>query len=291
MKLPTRRLGSFTVLVAVLLAPGAWAASSCLCDVDLYPKVLLGKATAQDISKCEEGRPSKDDALSCLRGLSYKNVKQGEQTAESFRLGVDGLVAATKDKALSKGATNLLFSSQSYADTAARAKVRPVMVKAGRAPLWDTLVSATDGDAAAFTRALYSYCEHYNVISELALEDVTLDQLWPLPSGLKLADARKRLDCPYGQNLVMAAAIRSLQAKLPADALGLLSPAQLRLLRNAVYARHGRVFQAKDLQDFFTQESWYQPDPAYTDARLTPEDKQHLDLISAAEAKAPKGAK
>ena len=290
MKLPTGALGCFTVLALSLAAPEAQA-SSCLCEVDLYPKVLLGRATPEELSRCEEGRPSREDALSCMRGLSYKNVKQGEQPAESFRLGVDALVAVSKDKALSKGALNLLLGSQAYADASVRAKVRPVMVSAGRAPLWDTLVKATDGDAAAFTRALYAYCEHYTVISELALEDVTLDQLWPPPSGVKPADARKRLACPYGQNLVQAAAIRSLQGKLPADALALLTPAQLRLLRNAVYARHGRVFQAKDLQDFFSQEPWYQPDPAYTDARLTAEDKQHLDLIQAAEAKAGKGVR
>ena len=287
MKSPTGSLGCLTALIMVLAAPPALA-SSCLCEVDLYPRVLLGKATPGELSRCEEGRPSRDEALSCMRGLSYKNVKQGDQTAESFRLGVDALVAASKDKALSKGATNLLLSSQSYADASVRGKVRPVMVAAGRAPLWDTLASAADGDAAAFTRALYAYCEHYNVISELPLEDVTLDQLWPPPAGVKPADARKRLACPYGQNLLMAAAIRSLQGKVPADALALLSPAQLRLLRNAVYARHGRVFQAKDLQDFFTQESWYQPDPAYTDARLTAEDKQHLELIQAAETKGAK---
>lgn len=287
MKLPTGPLGCFTVLALSLAAPSALA-SSCLCEVDLYPRVLLGRATPEELSKCEEGRPSKVDALSCMRGLSYKNVKQGDQAPESFRLGVDALVAVSKDKTLSKGAINLLLGSQSYADTSVRAKVRPVMVSAGRAPLWDTLVKTTEGDAAAFTRALYAYCEHYTVISELALEDVTLDQLWPLPPGLKPADARKRLSCPYGQNLLLAAAIRSLEGKLPADALVLLSPAQLRLLRNAVYARRGRVFQAKDLQDFFSQEPWYQPDPAYTDARLTPEDQQHLDLIQAAETKAGK---
>src|SRR5690349_19227974 len=98
MKLPTSLLGCFTVLASSLAAPVASAASSCLCEVDLYPKVLLGKATPQDLAKCEEGRPTKDDALSCMRGLSYKNVKQGEQPAESFRLGVDALVAASKDK-------------------------------------------------------------------------------------------------------------------------------------------------------------------------------------------------
>ncbi|MCY1017134.1 YARHG domain-containing protein [Pyxidicoccus sp. MSG2] len=275
-------------MLALSLAAPSALASSCLCEVDLYPRVLLGRATPEELSKCEEGRPSKVDALSCMRGLSYKNVKQGDQAPESFRLGVDALVAVSKDKTLSKGAINLLLGSQSYADGPVRAKVRPVMVSAGRAPLWDTLVKATEGDAAAFTRALYAYCEHYTVISELALEDVTLDQLWPLPPGLKPADARKRLSCPYGQNLLLAAAIRSLEGKLPADALVLLSPAQLRLLRNAVYARRGRVFQARDLQDFFSQEPWYQPDPAYTDARLTPEDQQHLDLIQAAETKAGK---
>ncbi|NMO21662.1 YARHG domain-containing protein [Pyxidicoccus fallax] len=288
MKSSTGRLACLSALIVVIAAPTARAQTSCLCEVDLYPKVLLGKATPEELARCSEGRPSREDALSCMRGLSYKNVRHSEQPAESFRLGVDALVAATKDKALSKGATNLLLSSQSYLDTTVRAKVRPIMMAAGRAPLWDTLVAASDGDAAAFTRALYAYCEHYNVISELALEDVTLDQLWPPPSGMKPADARKRLSCPYGQNLLMAAAIRSLQGKVPADALSLLTPAQLRLLRNAVYARHGRVFQAKDLQDFFSQESWYQPDPAYTDARLTAEDQQHLKLIQAAEAKAGK---
>jgi hypothetical protein len=287
MKLPTGSLGCLTALLVVLGAPSALA-GSCLCEADLYPRVLLGKATPQDLARCDEGRPSRQDALGCMRALSYKNVKQGDQTAESFRLGVDALVAASKDKALSRGATNLLLGAQSYADPSVRAKVRPVMVAAGRAPLWDTLVSAADGDAAAFTRALYAYCEHHPVISELALEDVTLDQLWPPPSGMKPADARKRLACPYGQTLLMGAAIRSLQGRVPADALALLSPAQLRLLRNAVYARHGRVFQAKDLQDFFSQEPWYQPDPAYTDARLTAEDRQHLERIQAAEAKGAK---
>ncbi|MCP3136009.1 YARHG domain-containing protein [Pyxidicoccus xibeiensis] len=287
MKSPTGPLGCLAVLALLLAAPRV-EAGGCLCDNDLYPRVLLGTATPEEVARCEEGRPSREDALSCLRGLSFKNVKQGDQTAESFRLGVDGLVAAANDKALARGAVNLLLASQSYRDAGVRAKVRPVMASAGRAPLWDTLVSAADGDAAAFTRALYQYCEQYPVISELALEDVTLEQLWPLPPGVKLADARKRLACPYGQRLVMGAAIRSLQGTLPKEALALLTPAQLRLLRNAVYARHGRVFQAKDLQDFFTQESWYQPDPAYTDARLTPEDQRHLELIQAAE---PKGGK
>ncbi|WP_224249607.1 YARHG domain-containing protein [Hyalangium gracile] len=279
-------LGRFSVLWLGLAASNALA-GSCFCDIDLYPKVLLGKATPQDLAQCEQ-RPSRSDALGCMRALSFKNVQKGDQTAESFRLGVEALVAATKDKALSKDATSLLLTSQSYRDPELRAKVRPAMERAGRAPLWDTLVKASSGDAAGFTQALYSYCEQYPIISALELDNVSLAQLWPPPSGVKPADARKRFSCPYGQNLVLDAAIRALSGDLPAEPLALLSPQQLRILRNAVYARHGRTFQAKDLQDFFSQEPWYRKDPAYTDAVLTPQDQRNLEVIQAAESRAKK---
>jgi hypothetical protein len=262
-------------------------AGSCFCDIDLYPKVLLNKATPQELAQCEQP-PSRKDALGCMRALSFKNVQKGDQSPESFRLGVEGLVAAAKDKALSKEAASLLLTSQSYRAPELRDKVRPVMVSAGRAPLWDTLVKTTAGDATAWTQALYAYCEQYPIISELDLEKVTLAQLWPPPTGVKPADAPKRFSCPYGQNLVLAAAIRSLNGDVPTEALALLSAQQLRILRNAVYARHGRPFQAKDLADFFSQEPWYTQDPAYTDARLTAQDQRNLEVIQAAESRASK---
>jgi hypothetical protein len=55
-----------------------------------------------------------------------------------------------------------------------------------------------------------------------------------------------------------------------------------------VYARHGRTFQAKDLQDFFSQESWYHKVPDYTDAVLTAQDQHNLEVIQAAESRAKK---
>lgn len=279
-------LGRTAALVLGLAAPHALA-GACLCNIDLYPKVLLNKATPQELEQCEQ-RPSRADALGCMRALSFKNTLNGDQSPASFRLGVEGLVAATKDKALAKEAVTLLLTSQSYRDPEVHATVRPAMERAGRAPLWDTLVKAASGDAPAFTQALYSYCEQYPIISELELDKVTLSQLWPPPSGVKPADARKRFTCPYGQNLVQQAALRSLDGEVPAPALALLSPAQLRILRNAVYARHGRTFQAKDLNDFFSQEPWYRKDPAYTDARLTAQDQRNLEVIQAAESRAKK---
>ncbi len=38
-----------------------------------------------------------------------------------------------------------------------------------------------------------------------------------------------------------------------------LSGSDLRILRNAIYARHGYIFKDKSLRDYFNQYSWYNP--------------------------------
>ncbi|MBR3643270.1 MAG: YARHG domain-containing protein, partial [Parasporobacterium sp.] len=44
-----------------------------------------------------------------------------------------------------------------------------------------------------------------------------------------------------------------------AEELARLSPAQLRLARNEIYARHGLIFQTPDLKKHFEGTSWYDP--------------------------------
>jgi hypothetical protein len=36
----------------------------------------------------------------------------------------------------------------------------------------------------------------------------------------------------------------------------------LEILRNEIYARHGRIFNRKDLQEYFSAQPWYSPDPS-----------------------------
>lgn len=43
------------------------------------------------------------------------------------------------------------------------------------------------------------------------------------------------------------------------DDLSQLSPWELVLMRNEIYARHGWVFERADLQDYFGQQPWYRP--------------------------------
>lgn len=65
-----------------------------------------------------------------------------------------------------------------------------------------------------------------------------------------------------------------------------IDPAALRVRRNTVFAKHGRMFKSQDLKEHFNKQPWYKPDPAYTDARLTPEDKIEIELIQQLEAQA-----
>jgi hypothetical protein len=37
---------------------------------------------------------------------------------------------------------------------------------------------------------------------------------------------------------------------------------QLEILRNEIYARHGRIFKRQDLQQYFGSQTWYYPDPS-----------------------------
>lgn len=43
------------------------------------------------------------------------------------------------------------------------------------------------------------------------------------------------------------------------DDLAKLSKDQLRLARNEIYARHGRIYETNDLNQYFRSQSWYQP--------------------------------
>lgn len=53
----------------------------------------------------------------------------------------------------------------------------------------------------------------------------------------------------------------------------------LRLIRNEIYARHGRIFQTPWLATYFSYKPWYTPRKDYTDAELSPIEKANIALI------------
>ena len=74
-------------------------------------------------------------------------------------------------------------------------------------------------------------------------------------------------------------------AKKPktADDFSGLFTEDLRLLRNEIYARHGRIFKTKILNDYFSEQPWYKPDPNYSDSMLTAIESANLKAIKEAE--------
>ena len=68
--------------------------------------------------------------------------------------------------------------------------------------------------------------------------------------------------------------------------LAALSPGELELMRNEIYARHGWIFRRPDLRNYFESQPWYRPrsDNAYysnrqVEAELSPIEKRNLQII------------
>ncbi|MCQ2613883.1 MAG: YARHG domain-containing protein [Treponemataceae bacterium] len=63
-----------------------------------------------------------------------------------------------------------------------------------------------------------------------------------------------------------------------------LPESQYRLLRNLVYARHGYIFKSADLKAVFSQFTWYEPDPHFSESMLSAEEKAYVKKIQQKEA-------
>ena len=73
------------------------------------------------------------------------------------------------------------------------------------------------------------------------------------------------------------------QDELNRTELQKFSSADLRILRNAIFAKHGYIFKDPELADFFTKYSWYTPlnDNVYND--LTNMEKRNIAIIKSLE--------
>jgi len=64
-----------------------------------------------------------------------------------------------------------------------------------------------------------------------------------------------------------------------------LSLHELRLLRNEIYARHGRIFKTVWIQQYFGGQSWYDPKDDFKDEDISGKDKTNIETIVAYENK------
>ncbi len=57
------------------------------------------------------------------------------------------------------------------------------------------------------------------------------------------------------------------------------SSMELRIFRNEIFARHGYIFKSKDLNEHFSEKSWYEPKYDNVDKLLTDIDKKNIAFI------------
>ena len=58
----------------------------------------------------------------------------------------------------------------------------------------------------------------------------------------------------------------------------------LKMLRGLIFGRHGRVFKDSEIKFFLEEQSWYKPNPDFSNAMLNKTERRNLDLIRIAEA-------
>jgi hypothetical protein len=58
-----------------------------------------------------------------------------------------------------------------------------------------------------------------------------------------------------------------------------LSLHELRLLRNEIYARHGRIFKTMWIQQYFSGQPWYDPKEDFKDEEISGSDKTNIETI------------
>lgn len=69
------------------------------------------------------------------------------------------------------------------------------------------------------------------------------------------------------------------QRRVTASDLSGLSGSDLRILRNAIYARHGYIFKSADLRNYFSSFSWYHPSSHDVSGRLNSIEKYNIAEI------------
>jgi YARHG domain len=103
----------------------------------------------------------------------------------------------------------------------------------------------------------------------------------PKPSPSASTDNGREAPPPDSASRVEAKILRD--SPLTESDLAGLTPSELRRLRNAVYARHGRTFDTPELQRYFDSRPWYRPRSDYSEQDLTSTDRANIRQIQAAE--------
>jgi hypothetical protein len=86
----------------------------------------------------------------------------------------------------------------------------------------------------------------------------------------------------YSKTLIRKSQIAKMDLEEPDEFDDYVS--ELALLRGVVFGKRGRIFKDRNIQRFLDRQTWYKPNPDFSNSVLTSKEKENLDLIRLAEA-------
>jgi hypothetical protein len=130
------------------------------------------------------------------------------------------------------------------------------------------------------------YARHGKKFEEPGIRDYFNWRDWYRVGPDQKAIALSRIE---QQNVELLAVFEARQReKLTTEAiaegtLGDLFAEDLKVLRNEIYARHGRIFKDQQLQKYFESQAWYKANPDFKDDQLSEIESANLKKIKEAE--------
>lgn len=109
------------------------------------------------------------------------------------------------------------------------------------------------------------------ILNNLQAQDIELNSLI-LSSNMQLKN--DLLD-----QVISAGDLNYLDCALDFISISILNKSDLRILRNAIFAKYGYIFKSKDLSDHFLRFSWYKPSYSYVYDKLNDYDKYNIEQI------------
>lgn len=126
---------------------------------------------------------------------------------------------------------------------------------------------------------VFSADENENASSDEEADGETEDRIYPYSRGDKSSNRYEK-----AQHLSYTTTV-----KYTIQNLSVLDSYGLKITRNEIYARHGRIFNDQELQEYFQRQNWYVPQTAsndFDDSCLNEVEKYNIQLISTYEQQA-----
>ena len=143
--------------------------------------------------------------------------------------------------------------------------------KNAKTPVWVIILAAGLGCITLIAVFLGAY---FLLRSKNNVEREVVEELYSVPESV--AEERFQYTIEDMYYLCSERHINSMDIKH-------FTKAELRIIRNQIYAKYGYKFKSKDLQEYFGQQHWYVPRYNDVSNRLTTIERDNVDFIQSYE--------